>query len=188
MPKVAENSRGNRIAIVLSVDEDRLGAVIGTKGRVEKYLEKSLGIVIKIDSKKGKVIITADRGNVEAALKARMVVEAIANGISFEDAKKVLENPDYILEIIDISEYARSKRDLMRIKARLIGKQGKIKTLLEDELGVKIAIRNKYVAILGRYQDVMMAKEAVQAICRGSKYGRVLKKIENYKIMRNIYY
>ncbi len=184
---MTKNTDQNKITMVVSVDEERLGAVIGTKGRVEKYLEKTLGVKIKVDAGRSKVIITADRNNVEDALKAKTVIEAIAHGISFEDAKKLAEDPDYILEIIDISEYVRNRRDLTRIKARLIGRKGKIKTLIEDELNVKIAIRDKHVTIVGRYHDVMIAKEAIQAICRGSKYGRVLKKIEDYKIMRDLY-
>lgn len=184
---MAVNQSGeDKIAIITSVDEDRLGAVIGSKGRVEKYLECELGVEIKIDAQRSKVIIVTNRSNIENGLKAKMVIEAIAHGISFDNAKKLIESSEYTLEIIDISEFVRNRKDLTRIKARLIGQSGRIKTLIEDELNVKIAVRDRYVAILGKYTDVNIAKDVIQTICRGSKYGRALKKISDYKLLQDL--
>ncbi|MCR8463355.1 MAG: hypothetical protein QXH55_03805 [Candidatus Korarchaeota archaeon] len=184
---IVGNSEDDRIAIVTLVDEDRLGAVIGSKGRVEKYIENKLNVDIKIDTQKGKVLIITERNNIENGLRAKMIVEAIAHGISFDHAKKLIDNPDYVLEVLDISEYARNKSDMIRIKARLIGQGGKIKTLIEDELSVKISIRDKYVAILGKHTNVNIAKDVIQMICRGSKYGRALKRINDYRLLQDIY-
>ncbi len=173
-----------KIAMVVSVSEERIGVVIGTRRSVEKKIERLLGVKIKVRPGREEILIVAPRDNIENALKAKMVVEAIAHGFSPQDALILAEKSDYTLEVINIEEYAKSGRDLSRIRARLIGKGGKIKSKIEDELGVKIAISGKKVAIIGKYWDVLAAKEAVVAICRGSKHGRVLKKVEEYRMAR----
>lgn len=174
----------NEVALVISVDEDRIGAIIGTKGKVERDIEQRLGVKIKVIPDKGKVIVVADRDKIENAWRAKMIIEAIAHGISYDYARRLIDDSDYVLEVIDISEYARHRRDLQRIKGRLIGTHGKVKTRIEEELNVRISIRDRYVAILGKYDDVGIAKEAIKAICRGSKYSNVMRKIEEYKMSK----
>ena len=174
----------NKLMMVVRIDEDRVGAVIGPKGSILKRIEEALNVIIKVRKDKAEVIIVSERQNIENALRAKMIIEAIANGISSSNAFVIVDNPDYVLEIVNIDEYARNRRDLRRIKSRIIGKEGKIKRLIEDELDVKISIRQKKVAILGKYMDVQIAKEAIISICKGSKYGRILRKIEEFKMQQ----
>ncbi len=174
------------IAVVVNVDEDRIGAVIGTKHSVIRRIESALKVRVKVKRGKGEVLILSSRENIDNVLKAKMIIEAIANGIPSTYALDALEKADYILEIINIDDYARGKKDLRRIKSRIIGRGGRIKRIIEDELNVNISIRGKKVAILGKYTNVQAAKDAIISICRGSKHGRVLKKIEEFKMIQQL--
>jgi len=173
-----------KIMVVVPIDYGRVGVIIGSKQDVKKKIEQKLGVEIKINANRGEIIIIASRGNIDNVLRAKMVITAISYGFSPANAFILIENPEYIFEVVDISDYARNRRDISRIKSRLIGRGGKIRMKFEDELSVRISIYDKYVAIIGRYDDVMVAKEAVLSICRGSKINRVMKKIEEYRIAR----
>jgi len=174
----------DKVTFVVAVDEDRVGVIIGARGTIERRIERMFKVKIKINPSRGEVLIISSRDNIDGALKAKTAIEAISLGIPPNLALSMIEKPDYVLEIVNIEDYARGKSDVRRIKSRLIGRQGRIRMKIEDELNVKIAIKNKHVAIIGHYLDVMAAKEAIVAICRGSKYGRVMRKIEEYKLSK----
>lgn len=173
-----------RIAVVVPVDSNRIGVIIGSKQNIKKILEQKLGVKIKVNVERGEIIIVSYRNNINNVLRAKMVITAVSYGFSPSNALVLIENPEYILEVVNIDEYARSKKDISRIKSRLIGRGGKIRMKFEDDLNVKISIYDKYVSIIGKYDDVMIAKEAIISICRGSKVGRIMKKIEEYRMAK----
>ena len=88
-------------------------------------------------------------------------------------------NDDYIFELIDITIFSgKSKTKLARIKSRLIGTKGKCRKIIETVCDVDICIHGKTVGIIGKIENVHIARLAVQDILKGAPHGPVYKKIE----------
>jgi len=93
--------------------------IIKNKERLEKILE------IKIANRGREIII---HGSAENEYVAERVVEALDFGFPFSVALLIKEQ-DFMLEFLSIKNYTKRK-DLERVRARIIGKDGKtLKTL-----------------------------------------------------------
>ena len=94
----------------------------------------------------------------------------------------MLLNEEYRLEIINIQDFTKkSKKKFVRIKARLIGKQGKARKVLEKLTMTDISVYGKTVCIIGKIEDVMLAKIGVEKLLKGAPHGNVYKFIELQK-------
>jgi arCOG04150 universal archaeal KH domain protein len=114
-------------------------------------------------------------------LKMRDYIICLSYGLSEEDSKLVLEQ-DYYLYIIDLKEILGNKDDLRRVMGRIIGEDGKVKQRISESTGVKIHITDSKIFLLGSYEDVEYAKQAIQKIVNGSPHSVVFKFLE--KVIR----
>ena len=158
----------------MALNEDRIGPLIGGKGEVKKEIEAKLKVKLKVDSKLGEVeIIPKEGATLNELMKAKNVVMAINYGFNPEYALKLIED-DIFLDVIDLSEYAKSRNDLIRIKGRIIGERGKFWKLLEEMTGVNLTVYDKYVAVIGDYEAVRVAREALMMIIEGRQHRTVI--------------
>ncbi|HIQ39484.1 MAG TPA: RNA-processing protein [Methanothermococcus okinawensis] len=166
---------------VVKIPKERIGVLIGKKGEVKKKIERELGVQIKINQD-GEVTIssTKDTKDPLALWKGRDIVKAIGRGFNPEKALKLLSD-DYVLEIIDISDYANTSNALRRLKGRVIGSGGKSRRYIEDLTDTYVSVYGKTVAILGEYESVQVAKEAVYMILRGSSHAKMYKFLESHR-------
>ena len=82
---------------------------------------------------------------------------------------------------MDISEYVgRNANNLVRVRARLIGTGGKTRRIIEENCHVEISIYGDTVAIIGEYNDVRAAEEAVVALIKGAPHGAVYRMVDEY--------
>lgn len=159
----------------LKAPKDRVAVIIGEKGSTKKEIEKKTNTKIKVDSKEGNISIEGDNGL--KILIAKNIVQAIARGFNPEVAKKLL-NDDYHFEIMNINEFTRNKNDLKRVKARVIGTEGKARKMLENLTNTSIVVYGKTVSIIGKIQDVLTAKKALNSLLGGAKHGNVYATIQ----------
>ena len=91
---------------VVKIPKERIGVLIGKNGEVKKRIEKELGVQININQD-GEVTISSTENTKDplALWKGRDIVKAIGRGFNPEKALRLLSD-DYVLEIIDISDYA----------------------------------------------------------------------------------
>ena len=109
-----------------------------------------------------------------AVMRIKLVFQAFGRGFDFDDALNLLDE-EFSLEIIDLSAYSKSRDRLMTLKGRIIGTEGRSKNIIEKKTETKIAIYGKTVAIIGRFQDVAKAREAIELILSGKKHGTVFR-------------
>ncbi len=162
----------------VKIPKFRVGVLIGKKGSVKKRVEKLTGVRIKIDSNYGE--ITIDDRNTDAfmAMKAREFIEAIGEGFSPERAWRIF-NEDVYFEVIDIKDFTGKKENRMRVlKARIIGKNGKTRKIIEELSGANISVSSHTVAIIGDYFQLETAKHAIEMLLRGSKHATVYNYLE----------
>mgnify|MGYP000554197523 CR=1 FL=1 len=155
------------------IEPERLGVLIGNKGKVKKKIEEALNVELEVDSKNSLVKIRLKEGaTIMNLLKARDLVMAISYGFSPERAFRLLDESQ-VLDVINLKEIAKGREDMKRIKGRVIGKEGKARAMIEDLTGACISVYDKYIAIIGDYEQVRVAREAVMMLVRGRQHRTV---------------
>ncbi len=154
------------------IPDDRIGAIIGKNGENRRNLEKALQVSIDVDSQTGLISVT-NEDDVVAELRSIEVIKAIGRGFSPARAKKLLENEEMTLEIIDISDVAEIPDKLVRIRGRIIGKEGKAREQIENMTGAYISVYGKTVAIIGMPDQANDAHTAISMLINGSEHNAV---------------
>ena len=160
------------------IPRERIGVLIGANGSVKEYIERKLPVKLDINSETGDVIITLKEGAEDPSLlfKAKDVVLAIGRGFSPERAFRLLDEENCILEIIDLrSILGRSESALKRIKGRIIGRDGKTRAIIEEMSGALVSVYGHTVAIIGDFDQVNVAREAVNMLINGSEHASVYR-------------
>ena len=160
------------------IPRERIGVLIGANGSVKEYIERKLPVKLDINSETGDVIITLKEGTEDPSLlfKAKDVVLAIGRGFSPERAFRLLDEENCILEIIDLrSMLGRSESALKRIKGRIIGRDGKTRAIIEEMSGALVSVYGHTVAIIGDFDQVNVAREAVNMLINGSEHASVYR-------------
>ncbi len=159
----------------LKIPKSRVAILIGKKGSVKKHIEKRTNTKIKINIE-GEVSISSD-DNINV-FNATPLVRAIARGFNPEIAYSLF-NENNMLEIIDMTEFSgSSEKKLIRIRSRMIGKDGKSRKSIEELTNTSISIQGKTVAVIGHIEGVTLARKAIEKLLNGSPHGNVYKYIE----------
>ena len=164
---------------IIKIPKDRVAVLIGVKGSDKRLIEKHTKTKLDIDSKEGDVTIDG-KDNFQVFL-TKNIIKAIGRGFSPKASLELL-NENYILELIDIQDYAgKSKNKLARLKSRIIGTQGKARKTIQGITNTNIVIYGKTIAIIGEAEAVIQAKKAIEILLRGSKHGSVYFRLERGK-------
>ncbi len=170
---------------VVNIPEERVGVLIGEGGRVKREIERLLNVVLDVDSSEGTVVINLAKpveqgGDPSSLFKARDVITAVARGFSPEKALK-LAGDEYVLMVVDLTDYVgRNPNHLKRVKARIIGSEGRARRIVEENCHVDISVYGDTVSIIGRFEDVKAAEEAIISLVKGAPHGAVYKMVYDY--------
>lgn len=175
MPKKNETEE---FEYTLKIPKERVAVLIGTKGDIKKQIEKSLNVNIHVDSKEGDVIISGT--DALSVYTTREIVRAIARGFN-PDVAKLLLKVDYGFDIININDYAKTKKDAERLKGRVIGQEGKSRAKLEELTGTNICVYGKTIGIIGPFDEIVVARRAIESLLSGSLHTPVFRWIEKRK-------
>ena len=176
---------------MLNIPRERVGVLIGPQGSVKKRIEEALGVKLTIDSANGSVRIELAKrpeegGDPVALFKARDVVLAIGRGFSPERAFKLFEE-GAVLSVIDIADYVKPTRNnLVRVRARLIGRNGRTRRMIEETTHTYVSIYGDTVAIIGEDEDVKAAEEAVIDLINGAPHSAIYRKLNEYARLRKL--
>jgi len=119
------------------------------------------------------------RGEGIELFQAKHVVKAIGRGFAPKKAFRLFDEEE-VLEVIELEGFKDNK--LRLIKSRLIGTRGKTRIIIEKDSGCFMSVYGKTVSLIGKYQQLEIAREAVSMILRGSKHSKVygfLQKVRN---------
>ena len=159
----------------LKVPKNRVAVIIGKEGSVKKEIEEATSTKLNIDSKEGDVFVSGE--DALGLYTAREIIKAVGRGFN-PDIAKLLLKPDYIFEVIDVSEFAKSKEAMLRLKGRVIGKEGKSRRLIEELTECNISVFGKTISIIGVPESAANARRAVESLLRGSPHANVYKWLE----------
>ncbi len=154
-----------------TIISEKLPRILKNKKRLEKILN------IKITNRGKEVNIS---GKPEAEYAAEKVIDALNFGFPFSTAVFIKEN-DFIFEIISIKDYTK-RHDLERIRARIIGKQGKTLKTLSNLSQCHFEIKDNSVGIIGSPECIKNAQESIISIIKGSKQTNVYSHLEKHQV------
>lgn len=116
-------------------------------------------------------------------IRTKEILKAFGRGFEFEDALG-LADEDFVLELINTSEFAgKSKNRRKELKGRVIGAEGKSKDMIEKYSGAKVVVYGKTVGILGKWENVIVAKKAVEMLLNGAKHTTVFMFLEEKRVV-----
>lgn len=162
----------------VKIPKSRIGVLIGKNGSIKKKVESLTGVAIKVDSNYGEITIDDRDSDMFMAMKAKNFIEAIGEGFSPERAWKIF-NENMYFEIIDIKDFTGKKENRIRVlKARIIGRNGKTRKIIEELSGAEISISSHTIAIIGDYFQLETAKHAIEMLLRGSKHATIYSYLE----------
>ena len=159
----------------LKVPKNRLAVIIGKEGSVKKELEEATKTKLSIDSKEGDIFVSGE--DALGLYTAREIIKAIGRGFN-PDVAKLLLKPDYVFEVVDVSEYVKSREAMLRLKGRVIGKEGKSRRLIEELTECNVSVFGKTISIIGLPESAANARQAVESLLRGSTHANVYKWLE----------
>lgn len=149
---------------------ENLGIILKNKS----FLEKNLSI--KISNQGKNIFIEGESENEFTALK---VIEAIELDFSINRAL-LLKDPDIMLHVMNIKELT-NRHDIERIRARIIGTQGKTICNLYNLSDCFISVKDNEIGIIGETQDIKEAIIAIKLLIQGSKQANVYRRLEKKK-------
>ncbi len=159
------------------IPRERVGVLVGHDGNVKSAIEHKLFVDLKIDSPSGSVDIgvKSDSPDPSGVFQAKDIVLAIGRGFSPERAFRLF-NEDVTLDIIDLHDFfGKNDAEIRRIDGRIIGKEGKTRRILEELTGTAISVSGHTVSIIGGYESIAMAKDALEKLIKGRQHGTVYK-------------
>lgn len=154
----------------------RVAVLIGKGGSVKKRIEEETKTKLNIDSREGDVFVSGK--DALGLYTAREIIKAIGRGFNPEIALLLLKQ-DNIFEIIDLVDYTgKSKENLLRLRGRVIGKEGKSRKVIEDLTDCHICVYGKTIGMIGLAEKVGIAKQAVESLLKGGAHAKVYKFLE----------
>jgi ribosomal RNA assembly protein len=158
------------------IPKERVGVLIGPEGKVKRDIEERLQIKLEIESEAGGVEITLSEKATDPSLlfRAKDVVTAIGRGFSSDQAYRLIRSEDAIFDFIDLrSIFGRSDSDIRRVKSRIIGMNGKTRRTIEELTDADTVVYGHTVGFIGTFEQVDIARNAVQMIIQGSEHHTV---------------
>ena len=159
----------------LRIPKDRIAVLIGKDGEIKDQIESTTESRMDIDSREGDVIITGH--DVLKLYQLRDIIKAVGRGFNPEIAMLLLR-ADYAFELIQLRDYSPHKNHQLRMKGRVIGREGKTRALIEELAGVNMCVYGKTIAIIGPVEHTTVAARAVDMLLSGSPHANVYKWLE----------
>lgn len=169
------------------IPQDRIAVLIGRKGSTRRALEKATKSSLHIDSNSGDVSVVWDE-KFDPILRMKLpdVIRAIGRGMNPDRALQLLKD-DHHLRLYDMREYVgKSPNQQRRIRSRLIGRNGRIRELIEEHSGSEIAIYGSTVVIIGDEDSLPLAGQAIERLLQGAEHSSVLKHLETERRKRRM--
>ena len=167
------------VELLARVPKNRIAVLIGKGGQTRKMLEEASGAKLDIDSKTGEVMAEWEE-EPDPVLRMKMpdVVLAIGRGLAPSRAVQLIQD-DIFLRMYDIREWVgRQPNQTRRMRSRLIGRNGRIRSLIEEISNCEMAIHGSTVLVIGDQDGVALAAPAIEGILRGSEHSTVLHGLE----------
>jgi len=154
---------------------EKFPRILKNKKRLEEALD------IKIENRGKEIFI---EGGGEEEYIAEKVIDALNLGFPFSIALLIKEE-DFEFEILNIKDFTKT-HNLERVRARIIGKNGKTLKTLSILTKCYFELKDNCVCIIGESEYMKNAQDAIIAIIQGSKHSNVYSYLEKNQVKSEI--
>ncbi|KAI4157829.1 MAG: hypothetical protein LQ342_007973 [Letrouitia transgressa] len=154
----------------------RLTPLKGSWSKIYPPLVENLKLQVRMNLK-GKAVelrsskLTTDSG---ALQKGEDFVKAFSLGFDVDDAIALLRLEDLYIETFEIKDVKNlGGEHLGRAIGRIAGKDGRTKFAIENSSKTRIVLADQNIHILGSFQNIRLAREAVVSLILGAPPGKV---------------
>ncbi|CAJ0754747.1 15605_t:CDS:2 [Entrophospora sp. SA101] len=144
--------------------------------KIYEPLVKHLNLQIRMNTKTNNVELKTSKYTTDpsALQKAADFVKAFMMGFDVDDAIAILRVDDLYIDSFDIKDVKTLEGDhLSRAIGRIAGKNGKVKFAIENTSKTRIVLADSSIHILGSFQNIRVAKDAIVSLILGSPPGKV---------------
>jgi ribosomal RNA assembly protein len=173
---------------IVRVPKDRIAVLIGRSGVTRKALEEGSGAAIVIDSRTGDVTLTWPVEGADPVLMMKLpdLVKAIGRGMAPKKALQLLDDDCYF-QLYDMREWVgKQPTQKSRMRGRLIGRDGRIRRMIEENTGCEMSVYGSTVVLIGDEDGLTLANSAVERILRGAEHSTVIKMLERERRQRKM--
>jgi len=165
--------------LLARISKDRIGVLIGKSGETKLEIENVAHCTLHIDSETGEVHAKwSDESDPIIRIKLPDVIRAIGRGMAPSRAINLLED-DVHLKMYDIREWVgRQPNQIKRMRGRIIGRNGRIRELIEELSGVELVVYRSTVVVVGDLDSLAIGSAALERVLGGAEHGTVLKFLE----------
>ncbi len=156
---------------VVKLPEERKAVIIGKNANVKKSIEALTETEITIGDE-----VKIEGEDPIGIMDAKNIITAIGRGFAPEKAKK-LSGGENVLEIISLRG-ERSEKKRLTQKGRIIGTKGRTRRLLEEFTRCDISVYGNTVSIIGPWDSVNLARDAVSQLLEGKSHATVYRFLE----------
>ncbi len=111
---------------------------------------------------------------------AKNVIEAFGKGFSIGESFKLL-NDEYYFKYVNLKDLLKNDAEIKRIKARIIGQDGKTKSYIEDVSNVSLSLFDNTVGIIGTTEELAIATAALQILVEGGTHKKAYRIMESLR-------
>ncbi len=153
------------------IPKSRIPVVVGKNGETKKNIERMTSTKIEINED---VLI---EGKAIDIMNANNIITAIGRGFSPKKAMELMDenNCFYMIPL------PHDRKTLIRVRARIIGTNGKCKRMIENLTNTSISVYGKTASIIGSFDDVDAARDAIERLVKGSPHKNVYRLLQSRK-------
>jgi ribosomal RNA assembly protein len=156
--------------VVLTEEKEKM--LRSKKEWIEK-IEKLSNCKISLEDQE----VTIEGEDPIIVLRVKEVFRALNRGFDLESALYLLDE-NYFLEVINVKDYGKTRNRRIELKGRVIGTRGTIKRMIEEMTKTKISVHGNTIAIIGNWDNLLLAKKAIEMILEGKMHSTVKKFLE----------
>ncbi|EEA05553.1 pre-rRNA-processing protein PNO1, putative [Cryptosporidium muris RN66] len=175
-PLNTENiDRSNEIRRIL-VPANRMTPLKNKWIDIIRPLVEYMGLHVRMNIKRQCVELKygPDCTDIGALQKGADFIKAFLLGFDLQDAIALLRIDDLYVESFDIKDVKRlNGAHLSRCIGRISGKDGKTKYAIENSTRTRIVLADQKLHIMGAYQNIKLARDALCSLILGTPPGKV---------------